>query len=811
MKNIQFKKLLPFVVAVLIFLGLTMAYFSPLFEGKVLRQDDIIRHKGMAKEIVDFREATGQEALWTNSMFSGMPAYQISVQYKKNLVQYIDSLLRLGLPRPADMVFLYMIGFFILLVALGVNPWLSIAGAIIYGFSSYFFIILEAGHNSKAHAIGYMAPALAGIILTYRGKYLLGGVITLLFMALQIRAGHPQMTYYLMMLVLVLGILELYEAVKSKHYLHFSKATGILFVAVLIALLTNITNLWATWEYGKYTIRGKSELTSEKENRTSGLDKDYATQWSYGIAETGTLLIPNFHGGASQAKLSESSHVYDALIQNNIPPKQAKEYIKAMPTYWGTQPFTSGPVYVGAIVVFMFVFGLFAIKGRFKWWLLLATLLSIMLAWGKNFPLLTNLFLDYFPGYNKFRAVSMTLVIAEVAMPILAFVALNEIFKSSIDKKSILKNLTYALYIVGGFCLIFALLPGIFFDFTSPNDIQYKQGYPEWLLDAIILDRGKLMRLDALRSLSFILITAGGIWAYVSGKLKKSYLLALIILIAVIDMWPVDRRYVDESDFIKKSSMEKPFTKSLADEFILKDTDPNYRVLNVMSDPFKDAQTSYFHKSIGGYHGAKLRRYQELYDHHVGAGFNMEILNMLNTKYFIQPGKDKKPVAVPNMEALGNAWFVNDYLLVDNADEELEKVGEIKPADVAVIDKRFKSFIENYTPGRDSTGQIKLIEYAPNKLVYQSNTTKDQLTVFSEIYYEKGWNAYVDGELIPHFRVDYVLRGMILPAGKHMVEFKFEPKVYYVGEKISLASSLLLILMVLGYVAFEVRNFLKKS
>ncbi|MCD4696568.1 MAG: hypothetical protein K8S16_10050, partial [Bacteroidales bacterium] len=516
MKNFPLNKVLPYIVAVLLFVVLSLAYFSPLLEGKMLKQDDIIRHKGMAKEVADFREATGQEALWTNSMFGGMPAYQISVRYKNNLVRYIDSIFRLGLPRPADMVFLYLIGFFILLVVLGVNPWLSIAGAIAYGFSSYFFIILEAGHNSKAHAIGYMAPVLAGIILAYRGKYLAGGLLTMLFLALQVRAGHPQMTYYLMMQVLILGVLELVSAIRSKQYLHFSKATGVLLIAALIAVLTHFTNLWATYEYGKYTIRGKSELTTEKENRTSGLDKDYATQWSYGIAETGTLLIPNFHGGASQGKLGKNSNSYEALVKNQIPRNQADEFIKAMPTYWGTQPFTSGPVYIGAIVIFLFVFGLFVIKGNMKWWLLLATILSVVLSWGKNFPILTDLFLDYFPGYNKFRAVSMTLVIAELAIPILAFLAINEIFKTGSDKKTLLKPLKLALYIVGGFSLIFALFPGILFDFTSPNDIQYKQSYPDWLMDAIVLDRASLIRMDAFRSLLFVLITAIGLWAYLS-------------------------------------------------------------------------------------------------------------------------------------------------------------------------------------------------------------------------------------------------------------------------------------------------------
>jgi len=811
MKNPPFKSLIPIVAAIIIFVILSLAYMSPLLEGKVLRQDDITRFKGMSKEITDFREKTGEEPLWTNAMFGGMPAYQISVKYKANLMRYIDKVFRMGLPRPADMVFLYMIGFFILLMVLGVNPWLSIAGAIAYGFSSYFFIILEAGHNSKAHAIGYMAPVLAGILLAYRGKYLAGGILTMFFLALEIRAGHPQITYYLMLLVLILGIVELVNAIRSKNYLHFSKATGVLVIAAVIAVLTSLTSLWATYEYGKYTIRGKSDLTSEKENRTSGLDKDYATQWSYGVAETGTLIIPNFHGGASYGKLNDKSNSYKALIKNNVPRSQADEVIKNMPTYWGNQPFTSGPVYIGAIVMFLFVFGLIVVKGNFKWWLLAGAILSILLAWGKNFMPLTDLFLTYFPGYNKFRAVSMTLVIAQLAIPILAFVALNEVFRKERDGERLIKALKLALYITGGFLLLFVLLPGLFFGFDAAGDVQLRKSYPEWLMQAILDDRKNLLRMDALRSLIFILLAAAVLWTFIKGKLKANLAIVLLTVFVLVDMWTVDKRYVSNEDFIKKSKSERPFPKTKANELILKDSDPNFRVLNFTVDPFADASTSYYHKSIGGYHGAKLRRYQELYDHYVKQDFNPDVLNMLNAKYFIQPDQENKPSVVPNMRAFGNAWFVDDYLLVNNADEEIKAVGEIDLKRNVVIDKRFKDQLEHFTPALDSTALIKLIDYKPNQLKYQTNTAKDQLVVFSEIYYDKGWNAYVDGTLHPHFRANYVLRGMILPAGRHLLEFNFEPKVYSVGEKVSFASSLLVILLVIGFGVFKIRKYIGKE
>ncbi|HRX98015.1 MAG TPA: YfhO family protein [Bacteroidales bacterium] len=811
MRKFQVKNLVPYVVPVILFIVLSLAYMSPLLEGKKLKQDDIIRHKGMSKEIVDFREKTGEEPLWTNSMFGGMPAYQISVKYSANLIQYVDDIMRLGLPRPADWVFLYMLGFFILMLTLRVNPWIGMAGAIAYGFSSYFFIILQAGHNSKAHALAYMAPLLAGVILSYRGKYWLGGILTLLFMALEINAGHPQITYYLGLLVLVLGITELVSAIRKSEYAHFIKSSAVVIVAMLFGVLTNITSLWATYEYGKETIRGKSELTTEEGNRTSGLDKDYATQWSYGKAETGTLIIPDFHGGSSHGKLSENSEVAKVLKQNNIPQSQVNDLLKGMPTYWGTQPFTSGPVYVGAIVFFLFVFGLILIKGNLKWWLLAGTILSILLAWGKNFPFLTDLFLHYFPGYNKFRAVSMTLVIAELTMPILAFVALNELFKNKYEKPQLLKALKISLYFVGGFVLLFVLVPGAFFNFSGPSDVTYSQSFPKWLMDALVADRESMLRMDALRSLIFILLAAGVMWAFIAGKLQKSYVFALITFFVLVDMWPVDKRYLSNDDFVSASTMDRPYKMTQADELILKDKDPNFRVLNLTGDPFADARTSYFHKSIGGYHGAKLRRYQELYEHQIQKNFNIQVLNMLNTKYIIQPDKNNKPTVTPNMGYLGNAWFVPQVEMVENADQELDALTDFDPAKKAVVDKRFEKDLEGFTPSYDTTASIQLIEYAPNQLKYQSNTSKDQLAVFSEIYYDKGWNAYVDGEKVPYFRANYVLRAMVVPAGKHLIEFKFEPRVYAIGEKVSFASSLLVILLVLGFAGMELKKYFKKE
>jgi len=821
MKRISLKGIIPYVVAIVIFIIISLVYLSPLLEGKKLKQDDIVRHKGASKEVMDFREQTGEEALWTNSMFSGMPAYQISVKYKGNLVQYVDQIFKLGLPHPANLVFLYMIGFFILLIVLKVDPWLSIVGAIAFGFSSYFFIIIEAGHNSKAHAIGYMAPVLAGVILTYRGKYLIGGIITLLFLALEIKAGHPQISYYLFLLLLIFGVVEFVDTLKSKNYKPFVKSTVIVVIAGLIAVLTNITSLWATYEYGKYTIRGKSELSTNQENRTSGLDKDYATQWSYGVGETWSLLIPNVNGGSSRPIGAKEN------VLSKVDPRY-KEYVANTSQYFGNQPFTSGPVYAGAIIIFLFIYGLFIIRGPMKWWLLVGTILSIMLAWGKNFMPLTDFFLEYFPGYNKFRAVSMTLVIAELTIPILAFITLNKVLTDQSYFKRKLNFFNYpvnpfylSLIITAGISLLFALIPDVFFGFLSDQEIasiaQQRNSSPEYasqiteFYDNVEIARRSILKADALRSLVFIILAAAAIWAFGKSKLNKNYAILIIGVLILIDMWTVDKRYLNVENFVSSSKVERPFPKSAVDEFILKDVDQNFRVLNLTVDPFADASTSYYHKSIGGYHGAKLRRYQELYDHQIKGKFNMNVLNMLNTKYIIQADENKRPSAFPNMGYLGNAWFVEEIKFVINADEEITALDDFDPERTAIIDERFSSYIDGFTPVFDSVAQIQLMDYKPNHLQYESNTEKDQLAVFSEIYYDKGWNAYIDGKLTPHFRVNYVLRAMIVPAGEHKIDFKFEPKVYVVGEKISFASSLLLILMVLGYGFYEIRNYFRKE
>jgi hypothetical protein len=788
----QIKKLSPHLIVILLFVGISFAYFSPVLQGKHLDMPDIKHWKGMSKEISDFRESTGQEALWTNSMFSGMPAYQISVRYKANLINYVDKIIKLGMPRPANMLFLYLLGFYLLLLSLRVDYRLSVIGAIAFAFSSYFFIIIMAGHMSKAHAIAYVPMVVAAVLYTYRGRMLLGGVLTALTVALEINCNHFQITYYLLLILLLIGIVQFVKDLKANNLADFAKRSAVLVFAGLLASGTSLTRLSTTMEYGEASTRGKSELTTDLDNKTSGLDKDYATSWSYGIAETFTLLIPNFYGGASQGELTTDSETYQAIKRA----PNAKQLIKQLPLYWGTQPFTSGPTYAGSIVMFLFIFGLLFVKSEMRVWILLATIMSIMLAWGKNFMPLTDLFLDYFPGYNKFRAVSMILVIAEFTIPLLGFVALNKFIKSDKSEKEKKKPLQLAFYIVGGLTLLFALMPSMFFDFVGVQDASLEKN--GWPIDALQSDRAGLLSADAWRSFIFIALTFATLWMYLKNKLQSKYVILIVGVLILADMWTVNKRYLNDDHFVRKSKVETPYQPTQADNQILNDKDPNFRVYNQSVSTFNDASTSYFHKSIGGYHGAKLKRYQELIENHIAKG-NMAVLNMLNTKYFITP----KGQAQQNPGTMGNAWFINEINTVANADAEITALNGFNPANTAIVDVRFS---EQMIDVLDNVGtSITLTEYKPNYLKYNSTSLKNGIAIFSEIYYDKGWNAYVDGELKPHFRANYVLRGMQIPAGKHVVEFKFEPSTYKTGETISLASSVILLLL-LAFVSFREFN-----
>ncbi len=593
------------------------------------------------------------------------------------------------------------------------------------------------------------------------------------------------------------------DSIKNKKLNYFFKASGFLFLAAILAIATNITSLWATYEYGKDTIRGKTELTSEKENRTSGLDKDYAVQWSYGTAETFSLMIPDIKGGATDAIGN------DEKALKNVDPQLANT-IAGQNHYWGDQPFTSGPVYVGAIIVFLFILGLFVTKGSTRWWLLAVTILSILLSWGKNFMPLTNFFLDYIPAYNKFRAVSMILVIANFAIPLLGVLALQAIIENPDKLKKDKKPLWISLGLTAGISLLFYLLPDAFFSFFSSAEAsgfaKQRESLTGGQLDNFNLAiasleqaRINIFKADTLRSFFLILAMGALIYIYLTTKIKKAWIFSLFSLLVVIDMIPVASRYLNKEDFQTKSRVANPYQPTQADEFILKDKDPDFRVYNLTVNPFTDASTSYFHKSIGGYHGAKLRRYQEIIDHHLVKN-NINVLNMLNTKYFIVQGQDRQPQVQINFGALGNAWFVDEYKIVNNADEEINALTDFNPATTAIVDKRFIDKVKDFKPVADTTATIKLTSYAPNKLDYESKSNTEQLAVFSEIYYDKGWKAFIDGKPADYFRANYILRAMVVPAGNHKIEFRFEPQVYFTGNTISTASSILLILLAIAYI-----------
>jgi hypothetical protein len=807
-------KIISNIGIILLFLFISLAYFYPQLEGKVLQQPDITHHKGMSKELTDYRSETGEEAIWTGSMFSGMPGYMISTVYKGNLLKFVQQALRKAF-HPAAIIFLYMLGFFILLRSVGIKKWLSVAGAIAFGFSSYFIIIIGAGHNTKAYAIGYLAPVIAGVLLAFRNKPLAGTLLFTVALSLEIYVSHLQITYYGLIFILLFGVIQLIYSIKENELKRLIKPVLFLGVGAIIAVGTNFSRLYTNWEYSKETIRGPSELTSNNANETSGLDKDYVVQWSYGIDETLTLLIPNFKGGASTVNPGIDSETYRTMQQRGV--QNPRQTIQAVGMYHGDQPGTSGPVYVGAIVVFLFVLGLFVVKGVYKWWLLAATVVSIVLSWGGNIMGLTSFLLDHLPLYNKFRAPSMILVIAEITMPLLGFVALNDILTGKVEKKEWLKGLKWSVIITGGLSLLFAVLPGIAGDFTNVMDAAR---YPDWLMDSVIADRKEMLRTDAFRSFLFIAIAAGSLYMWHINKLKIKPFIVILGVLVLVDLWAVDKRYLNNDDFETKRQARNPFPMMPVDEAILQDDDLSYRVLP-LQNPFQDARASYYHKSVGGYHAAKLGRYQELIEYHLQpemqqmitglqAGSPMDsvfrgldVINMLNTRYIIY---DLNQNPIRNPHTLGNAWFVDDYKFVPNADEEIASMRNFQPEQTAIIDERFEEYVEGKDFEKDQSGSIILTEYQPNYLKYESQADSEQLAVFSEIYYDKGWKSFIDGEEVPHFRVNYVLRAMVVPAGEHTIEFKFEPQSYYLGNKISLASSILLILIAIGYLGFELKK-----
>lgn len=791
--NLSLKQIGTHFLVILGFALVAVLYFNPVLKGKKIYQSDIVQYTGMAKQHIDFRNAYDAESYWTNSAFGGMPTYQLGAKYPHNYIKKLDLALRF-LPRPADYLFLYFLGFYILLLVLKIDYKIAILGALSFGFSTYLIIILGVGHNAKAHAITYMPLVLSGIILTFQKRYYLGFIITALASGLELVTNHPQMTYYLGFLIIILGITYLVHAIKSKELPAFFKATAVLFIAAVFAFSMNATNLMATSEYAKESTRGKSELTinpdgSPKE-QTTGLDKDYITQFSYGKLETFNLFIPRFMGGGNREDVGKDSETYKAFRALGATPIQALQESKQAPMYWGDQPIVEAPAYIGAVVIFLFVLALFLYQGRFKWWLIAGVLMSLLLSYGKNLSFLTDFFIDYVPLYNKFRAVSSIQVLLELCIPLLAALGLAELFHKYRSSKTKLEALKKSLGIVAGLTVVFLIFKNSLFDFVGSSDGQFKEYYGASFVEALRLDRSAIFTEDALRTLLLVLAVGGLIFTYLKQKITQNTTIVILGLLLILDLVGVDRRYVNNDNFVSALKVDRPYQASTIDKELLKDT-TNFRVLDRSDNSTK---SSYFHNSIEGYHAAKLRRFKAVQEFHIDKT-NFEVLNMLNTKYIIYQNKEGEVLYFENENTNGNAWFVDAIESFETPDEEILALDKINTKTTAIAnasDLKSKRFV------KDSMASIQLVDYKLNHLVYETKTTEDGFAVFSEVYYKNGWNATIDGVEVKHYNVNYILRGLEIPKGTHTVVFKFNPSVVTTGSNISLVSSILLVLLILG-------------
>ena len=821
------KKCLPDVLAVLLFAVLAFAYFFPAdIEGRILYRHDASAGRGAGQEGIEYLQKTGERSRWTNALFGGMPTYQMAPSYgSTNLLTKAVDAYHLWLPENVWFVFAYLLGFYILLRAFDFRQHLAALGSIIWAFSTYFLIIIAAGHIWKVWALAYLPPMIAGLVLAYKGRYLWGLLLTAIFTAFEINANHVQMTYYYLFIILFLVIAWLVEAIQQKQLVRFVKATAVCIAGAAIGICINLSNLYHTWQYSQESMRGKSELVKKNsENQTSsGLERDYITQWSYGIDETWTLLIPNTKGGAS-VPLSESETAMAKADPNY------ESIYQQIGQYWGEQPGTSGPVYVGAFVMMLFILGLFIVKGPVKWALLAATILSILLSWGRNFMGFTDFFLDYVPMYAKFRTVASILVIAEFTIPLLAMLALKEVLSDDVKKEKLKMPLIVSFILTGGVALLFSLMPSFFFgSFISSSEMRAIQTLPPEHIQPLIANltemREAVFTSDCLRSFYIILVGTGLLLAYLWGKLKKEYTIGIILVLCLVDLWTVNKRYLNDDMFVPKSEREAPQEKSQTDELILRDTSLDYRVLNLASNTFNENETSYYHKSIGGYHAAKLRRYQEMIETYINpemqqlfgavseAGGDMTqvngdsicpVLNMLNTKYFIFPLQGGQTVPIQNPYVYGNGWFVDQITYVDNANKEIEAVGKIDLRHQAVADAKFKTQLGEAAV-QDTASIVKITSYEPNRLTYDVNSGKGGVLVFSEIYYP-GWTATVDGEAVELGRVNYILRAINIKPGQHQVELAFFPKSVDMTETVAYIAFAILLLILIFVVVSQFRQ-----
>ena len=784
----------------LVFFGFTvlsLAFFSPVVQGKKIYQSDIVQYTGMAKQQLDFKKDTGRETYWTNSAFGGMPTYQLGAKYPYNFIKKLDLSLRF-LPRPADYLFLYLMGFYILLLSFRIDFRMAVLGALAFGFSTYLIIIIGVGHNAKAHAIAYMPLVLSGILLTFQKRYRLGFVLTTISVALELVANHFQMTYYLLFVILFIGMAYAAKSFRNKEIPSFIKAALILIAAAGLAVGMNATNLLATSEYAKQSTRSQSELTvladGGQRPKTSGLDKDYITQYSYGIFESLNLFIPRLMGGGNSEELGVDSHTYKAYKDLGATSIQALKEAKRAPMYWGEQPIVEAPAYLGATLIFLCFLGLLLYKGFHKWWLLLAMILALLLSYGKHLPWLTNVFIDHIPFYNKFRAVSSIQVIIELCIPILAVFGLTQLFKPKTSETNSLKALKTAVLTLSGICLIFILFKNSLLDFVGLRDGQYASFYGQDFVEALRKDRSALLSADALRSLLFVLFMAAVIWGYLKQKINQNTTVVVLGLMILFDLVGVDRRYVNNGNFTSAIKVDKPYQANEIDKLILRDS----TVFRVYDTSDGSTKASYFHNSISGYHAAKMRRFNELIEFHIDKG-NPEVFNMLNTKYIIYSNDEGQLQYVENDQINGNAWFVETLKSVPDADAEINALSNFNSKSTAIInvnshpDTIFK---------RDSTASIQLTRYAPNKLIYKSNNMNDGFAVFSENYYKDGWQVQIDNEDVPHYNVNYVLRGLKIPKGEHTIVFEFKPQVVQSGAQISLISSILFLILSLGAFSF---------